>query len=633
MEVAQTSFLVDRLGQDCEPGQFLRELTQNSIEAIVRTGEAGRILWHATPAASDTSGRKLTITDTGDGMTGEMMERHINQLSASGSQQDISGNFGVGAKISTAPRNPAGVLYRSWNGGLGHEVLLCRDPFTGHYGLRQYPMSNGQFTYHPAVPDNCKPGMIEEHGTQVILHGKSEKEDTTRPPEGMSSSSSVWITKYLNSRYFRFPESVTVCVDEGSLDTIAANGSVRTLTGQRCYLDEHAVASGEVKLTGARAHWWILEEDKSLTADAAYIESAGHMSALFKDELYELRNGRAGTSRLQQFGITFGFRRVVIYIEPRSAKNHWITSNTTRSHLLLNHRPLPWDGWAVEFRKKMPVALRRFIKEQGAKAANTDHSKTVRRRLDKIMDLFKPQQRYRLTATGQAKAGGQAGNGTASKAKAGKPASKSKGKRVQKRKGSRRDSNSDNQGSPAEKTNRDLYPKTVWVSVKDGTRSPGFLDNRAAAYLSEQNLLQINADCCVYADMIDHCSKQVAGRLGGAVLAANVVRGWYEQALMETVIGMNALRNRKEWSDCDINKALSPESLTAAVMQRYHIACCTHEELQRKLRALPTQAAASPSTRSRLRRRNGGETVHPAGQQAEATVLPPSNAATLSVSG
>ena len=34
MTVAGTGFLVDRLGQDCSPLQFLRELTQNSIEAI-----------------------------------------------------------------------------------------------------------------------------------------------------------------------------------------------------------------------------------------------------------------------------------------------------------------------------------------------------------------------------------------------------------------------------------------------------------------------------------------------------------------------------------------------------------------------------------------------------------------------
>lgn len=105
MEVAQTSFLVDRLGQDCEPAQFLRELTQNSIEAIARSREPGEVRWQTVQFnfPSGKSGIKLSITDSGVGMTGEEMERHINQLSASGSQQSMQGNFGVGAKITIAP--------------------------------------------------------------------------------------------------------------------------------------------------------------------------------------------------------------------------------------------------------------------------------------------------------------------------------------------------------------------------------------------------------------------------------------------------------------------------------------------------------------------------------------------------
>ena len=35
---------------------------------------------------------------------------------------------------------------------------------------------------------------------------------------------------------------------------------------------------------------------------------------------------------------------------------------------------------------------------------------------------------------------------------------------------------------------------------------------------------------------------------------------WYEQALVESVLGMRALRNSKEWSDRDIEKALQRSS-------------------------------------------------------------------------
>ena len=118
---------------------------------------------------------------------------------------------------------------------------------------------------------------------------------------------------------------------------------------------------------------------------------------------------------------------------------------------------------------------------------------------------------------------------------------------------------------------------------EDGTREPAFLEDRAAIYLPEQNLLQISRDFWVFGGMVEHCSKIAAGQLGAEPVVAATVRGWYEQALVETVIGVRALRHRKEWSDRDIEKALSPEALTAAVMQRFHIVRCTTEELQRKL--------------------------------------------------
>ncbi len=122
---------------------------------------------------SGKSGIKLSITDSGAGMTGEEMERHINQLSASGSQQSMQGNFGVGTRIHYRTRNPLGVIFRSWKGGVGHEVLLCRDPATGRYGLRQYAIGNDEYACHRQVSDNLKPRARSKRMiTQVITPGQ-----------------------------------------------------------------------------------------------------------------------------------------------------------------------------------------------------------------------------------------------------------------------------------------------------------------------------------------------------------------------------------------------------------------------------------------------------------------------------
>src|SRR6188472_954418 len=101
MTVDNIGFLLDRLGQDCSPLQYLRELTQNAIEAIQRTRAPGHITWDVDWTSYDLGGgpMKVCIVDTGDGMTGDEMIKFINQLSSSGSEQSFTGNYGVGAKI------------------------------------------------------------------------------------------------------------------------------------------------------------------------------------------------------------------------------------------------------------------------------------------------------------------------------------------------------------------------------------------------------------------------------------------------------------------------------------------------------------------------------------------------------
>ncbi len=62
-----------------------------------------------------------------------------------------------------------------------------------------------------------------------------------------------------------------------------------------------------------------------------------------------------------------------------------------------------------------------------------------------------------------------------------------------------------------------------------------------------------------------------------------MVHQWFEQALVETVIGVQQLKGSKEWPPDDIERALSSEALTSAVMQRYHIHIASKRDLGAKL--------------------------------------------------
>jgi hypothetical protein len=349
MEVANTGFMLDRLGQDCAPLQFLRELTQNSIEASqqIPDGEHGEIVWDADWNRYDLTGiYKLACIDTGIGMTGEEMLEYINKLSSSMHLQAFDANYGVGAKIAAATRNHAGLLYLSWKDGIGYMTHLWRDPLSGKYGLQQLQRPDGSFGHWARVDDSIKPAMIDGHGTMVILLGNDPDADTMKAPKD-AASPSRWVAKYLNTRYFRFPEGTSARARQGweyprsNTDT----NLLSSLTGQEPYLDAHKESSGSVPLTGGQARWWILRDEPALSQNSGHVASNGHVAALYKDELYELLTARAGTARLQQFGVIFGYNRVVIYVEPETDPH--IAPNTARTALLKLVRPPAGDPRAL----------------------------------------------------------------------------------------------------------------------------------------------------------------------------------------------------------------------------------------------------------------------------------------------
>jgi hypothetical protein len=587
LTVQNTGFLLDRLGQDCHPLQFLRELTQNAIEAIKRTpAKGGEITWDMDWVEYDLTGQyKLSIVDNGDGMNGDEMVKYINQLSSSLSTQDLSGNYGVGANIAAATRNHAGLIYLSWKEGSGSMIHLWRDPRTSQYGLRQFGRPDGTFGHFTDVEDAVKPELINQHGTKIVLVGQAETDNTMQAPEG-AAAPSRWVARYLNTRYFSIPSDITIRCREGweYPRSDKDRNLLRKVTGQGPYLAEHAEASGQVTLEGAVAHWWILREESALSQNSGFLESSGHIAALYKDELYEMATGRSGMAKLQQFGVWTGHRRVVIYVEPKALEGMRLTTNTARTDLMVNNLPLPWSEWATEFRDKMPAEIEELIERIVAGAQSSDQSDAIRERLKEHMELYKVS-RYRLTPTGDLSVdeavrtrGGLAqdrdrsiGGGSA---RAGTPGGTAGGSYsvFQKK-----------DGAPGRQVRPDVFPEIHWVTVANGQRQPGDIEDRAARFLMEQNRLLINGDFRVFIDMIERWTKEYKDRPGAGDVIRDTVRAWFAQALVETVIGIQALKDSKEWSVEHIKNALSEEALTAAVVARYHVNNSVKRELGTKL--------------------------------------------------
>lgn len=351
MGVHNVGFLIENLGRDAGELQYLRELVQNAFESLHRAKRAqGRVeIDHEEIEGV----RKLRITDNGEGMTPEEVRVNINHLSASAGIQAFDKNFGIGAKITAAVRNPHGVMYKAWKDGEGSVTILGR--VEGAYGRIGWRSDvDGSVDYWLPLSDEDKHPVINDAGVSVVLLGDSQDQDTTVAPVG-ADLPSQWVAAFLERRYFQIPSNIELRVLRPVEIYDSGRGSYRaiydTIRGQRYYLDKHAEYSGSIEVADEEATiwWWILSP--KIVEGGKTWNNRGHVAALYQDELYELRSGTARLSALKDFGIYAGHGRIVIYVQPHNV----LKANTPRSSLIIKGgRAIDYAEIGMAFANRMP---------------------------------------------------------------------------------------------------------------------------------------------------------------------------------------------------------------------------------------------------------------------------------------
>lgn len=408
--VHNVDFLIDRLGQDCGELQYIREFTQNSLQACQRKGDPeGHVIW----TTHDVDGiRKLCILDSGDGMTGPDMRKYINQLSCSNAVQAMGQNFGLGAKIAGAVTNPVGLVYISKKPGGPYMMVWLMKNELGNYGLRRLSSGDGDDAadfYAELDPDDetwIHPLFRKyESGTQVILMGELDNQDTAKGKAGQ------WVVKALNTRYFELPPKITV----QACEVYREGSNLRPVRGQKYALDSMSTDQGTVDLDTAKVHWWILGDKKESLSEAkqdgrkkitspqtfqpAY-HYTGHTAVIFQSELYNTMEGNTHNKVAQQFGVLMGMNRVVLYVEPDPILNQ-IYANTSRTQVLINGEvQLPWDEWQEAFLKKMPQELKDFVDSRDLPKNDVNNMDAVREKIQEMMSLF-DLSRYKKDPKGE----------------------------------------------------------------------------------------------------------------------------------------------------------------------------------------------------------------------------------------
>lgn len=562
--------LIRNLGRDCLPTQFIREFTKNAFEACQRTGvtdcEVIVDYDHNLPTRSGDPLWKICFIDTGDGMSATQMRTLLNSLSASGEAKNQHKNYGVGAKIAALTRNHAGIIYESWKEGAGHRVVIRYDPIKDVYGIQRQEVDG---EYIECVPlATCKEDVIAKkgHGTKVTLLGMDGTQDTMLPPGGAGGIRESWLVLYLNSRYFEIPDCVFLRARIGYYrENNARHNYLFNVSGQKHTLDRSSELKGFKELKGAKLYWWVMPKG----ADGHGRELLkGHTAMVNQGEIFDISDGRS--NRITFFGVVFGRDRVIIYLEPDNAHQ-----NTARTGLVNEDgSPINWHEWSDEFRNDLPEDLKAWLLAQESEYTAENHTESIKERLKSLKNLFK-LGRYKPDLTGKFNANPEAHElHSTSNLREGEDQDVPHEPENQNTGDKPGDLASqllaelldENKGVKASEVSPDPFPQLRWIEASKGYEH---LTDRAAEYLPQQHMVLANLEFQGVRDVVEHFQKSYKDLPEVKQMIEGEVRAAFEQALMECVAGAISFRNRKYWDANDADSAVSPETLTVAVMPRY----------------------------------------------------------------
>jgi len=416
----------------------------------------------------------------------------------------------------------------------------------------------------------------------VVLLGRHERHDTTQAPDSVGDSRRHWITRYLNGRFLRLPAQIEMLVREQQR---LEPGRLRRIDGEQHHVERHAVAAGAVQLSDAIARWWVLDDDHhGRRREASLWASTGHAAAVFGEELYDiLPQTRGGYGRLQDFGIRFGYERVVLHLEPHVPAG-CLQCNTARTLLLLDHEPLPWARWGEEFAAAMPVEILR-LQERAASADVGPRQEAIRQRVTAILPLYRlsryrpiarPRQVPMQPATGERNQPPDASTIAPAAPRRGPAADAATAPAAGER--ALRRSTDPPAEDPRDERQPPLtvsLPDVAWISARDGSRAIGDLEDQAALYHLDRHELTINADFRAITDLTSHWQARYHGIAGARTVIEAHVREWCEQILVEVVLAAR----KSSWSNEQLHALLSPTSFTAALLPRHLL----HATLQKRL--------------------------------------------------
>lgn len=623
-KVQNADFIADKLASELLPDQEYREVAKNAEEAIRRRAErdgssGGRIEFDVDwPLfeSTDPPTRYLSCADDGDGMTRSELERYMTTLAVQGAgdNQSVTGNQGMGLKISGPTRHRRGLLIRSMKNGERTMVQIGWSEAAREYDL--IPIGPNDELVTSVAEEMFPPYIVARgSGTVVTFLGNGDADHTFAPigrPRG-------WLFKYLNQRFFRASDDgvdLMVRVPSGTTEDWPATRD-DAAARERANADGPPFRFQRVKGTGsvwddaadrapnnrgtrllpgdpvgdvppARVHWWVLPVGPGSDVSTR-TASGGSVAVLYQNELHDWRTGSQANPFFARMGVLFGKTRIGFVIEPLGST---VAADFARAHVLVNRKPLfesdAWLVWSDQFRADLPDQIKAVMIDEQSRLQqeDPDRARRIRDRLKDVMHLLRPR-RFRPSPEGSLRAGGLTATGAGGSA----------GQTFERIIGTgRRQTGTSTRGIGAVLTQIDdaegetanevfsilqLEPRWVTEDESDGTTivndNGKGLHDRAAALAGEDGItapiLLLNREFRGYQAILAAVNEWAnpEGDDAKAQIIEGITQEWVEQKMIEAVNGLRQLENGSSWTGRHFDEALSPVALTAAFMaDRYH---------------------------------------------------------------
>ena len=299
---------------------------------------------------------------------------------------------------------------------------------------------------------------------------------------------------------------------------------------------------------------------------------------------------------LQNFGVNFGSKRVVLYVKPSNELG--AHSNAGRSDLVVNGKPFPWSQFADQFRENMPKEIIELEKELAKSSRKTVDQGSIYKNLKTFYSKFPKVSKYRPSESGvgSVKVTEEAMGGRGITINPKKDKNKIGGERKPSTSGGTAgniyEMHQTKPGEPAEEVKTFDLPKVHWVSISEGTRVAGdIIEDRAAAYSPQGFTIRANSDFRIFRDTENQMRELYKHHIGIEDLISSVTLKWHTQQLQELILVAEQLRHTKMWTGAALEALTSPEAITLAMLPKFNLLPRIQEEVDTAIADSKKQAA------------------------------------------